>query len=146
MPLATVIKLCKNDELMVSPSQITLFVVFIIVGAAGRAFTIIVNVASSAIHGSPNGLLVVTVMVIVFPISALTGVYSIINGLSDAELLVNVPLPLEVMLTDVAEPAKVLPPIVTLSVLEVEVLVVDNVATGGLEQAQTFTVIVNAKA
>ena len=38
-----VIKLSKNDEVMVTPSQITLFAELMMVGAAERAFTVIVS-------------------------------------------------------------------------------------------------------
>ena len=45
-----------------------------ITGAVGLLFTVNVYVATAAEHGEPNGLLVVTVIVTVFPASPANGV------------------------------------------------------------------------
>lgn len=44
------------------------------VGTEGIAFTVRAYVASASVHGEPSGLFVLTVMVITFPASAVTGV------------------------------------------------------------------------
>ena len=107
----------------------------------GIVFIVILNVLESATQGEPLGLFVVTVTVIVLPASAATGVYSIVNGFMFAVLLVKLPpaLPLKAMLTDVAEPPKVLPVTVTFAVPHVDSVLFVKLTVGGFAQLQ-FTV------
>jgi hypothetical protein len=82
-------------------------------GAAGMSFTVNVYVAFAAAHGQPDGLLLVTVIMTVFPISLLLGVYINVKGVLFAEAGVTEPLPFSVIVTFVALPPKVLSPTVT---------------------------------
>jgi hypothetical protein len=67
-----------------SPAHLVIGVVTV---SVGNGLTVIVNVFVAGTHGGPLGLLVVTVMVIVFPISVDAGIYSIVNGKgADAEV------------------------------------------------------------
>ena len=71
-------------------------------GAVGTAFTINVQVAVAAAQGGPAGLFVVTVMVTVFPASAIAGVYVNENGDILTEAGLTKPAPFEVIVTVVA--------------------------------------------
>jgi hypothetical protein len=82
-------------------------------GAVGMAFTVSVKVAVAAVHGSPEGLLVVTVIITVFPISFELVLYVKLKGDLVAETGLTVPLPSSFIVTDVALPPKVFPLIVT---------------------------------
>ena len=64
-------------------------------------------------QGTPSGLFVVTVIVIVFPASEAAGVYVKENGETEAETGLTDPAPFSVIVTLVALPPKVLPEIVT---------------------------------
>ncbi len=81
-------------------------------GAGGSAFTVSAYVATAAEHGDPEGLLVVTVMVTVFPASPAEGVYVNENGEVPDDDGFTVPVPLLVIVTLVAF-VKVLPLTVT---------------------------------
>jgi hypothetical protein len=83
-------------------------------------------------QGGPEGLLVVTVMVTVFPMSADTGVYVNENGDVVEESGVNIPEPFFVNITLVALPPNVFPEIVTALVPHVLPLVELRKTAGGL--------------
>jgi hypothetical protein len=80
-----------------------------VLGVIGMAFTVNVYVATASAHGDFRGLLVVTVIITVLPISCTAGAY--VNEKGD-ELAVDgltVPEPFSVIVTFVAEPPKILP-------------------------------------
>jgi hypothetical protein len=81
-------------------------------GAAGFEFTVIMQVALAAEQGAPEGLFVVTVIVIVFPRSPLAGVYVNEKGEIFADAGETEPFPFAVIVTSVAPPPKVFPAIV----------------------------------
>lgn len=101
-------------------------------GAVGFAFTLIVQVALAAEQGGPFGLLVVTVIVIVFPRSPLAGVYVNENGEVLAEAGVTEPLPFPVIVTSVALPPNVFPAIVIIVNPQVLTVLLLRVTVGGL--------------
>jgi len=84
------------------------------------------------IHGLPNGLLVVTVIVLVCPMSETLGVYVNENGLVLVDVGVNVPNPLCVKVTLVADPPNVFPVTVIGVVLHVDEVVPLRVNVVGL--------------
>jgi hypothetical protein len=78
-------------------------------GAEGAAFTDNTYVSLAAMHGEPEGLSVVTVIVTFWPASPSEGVYVKSNGLMLAEAGLTDPVPFEVIATLVALPPKVFP-------------------------------------
>ena len=104
-----------------------------IVGVAGTALTERVNVATSGVHGAPEGLSVVTVIVTVFPASPAAGVYVKANG-EEAEAAGSIePAPFSVIVTEVAL-VNVFPLIVTGVVPHVLPLVLLRLMAGPLTQ------------
>ena len=101
-------------------------------GAVGMANTLNVKVALDSLQGYPDGLLVVTVITIMFPISFLPGVYVNENGDSDTVAGLTEPSPFSVILTCVALPPKTLPLIVTGVVPHVLPVLLLRVTTGSL--------------
>jgi len=107
------------------------------VGTDGNATTVMDKVLSAATQGRPFGLLLVIVTVTVLPTSDATGIYSIVNGeIVAGDEGVNVPPPLLVTVTDVAEPPKVLPLMEILFVSQVEAVDCVSVTVGGVAQLQ----------
>jgi len=102
-----------------------------ITGAEGMAFTVNVYVSFAAVQGLPNGLLVVTVIKTLFPMSLLFGVYVNANGDFDAELGLTEPEPFSVIVTFVALPPNVLSLTVTGVVPHVLPLGLLKVTVGG---------------
>jgi hypothetical protein len=94
--------------------------------------TINVYVATAAAHGDPNGLSVVTVIVIVLPASPAAGVYVKVKGEAVAVAGPTDPAPFSVIVTVVAF-ENVLPPIVTGVVPHVLPLIPLRVSAGPLE-------------
>jgi hypothetical protein len=104
-------------------------------GVAGFAFTEIVQVALAAEQGAPVGLFVVTVIVIVFPRSALAGVYVKEKGELFADAGETEPFPLVVMVTSVALPPKVFPDMVIIVNPQVLTLLLLRVTVGHCPKA-----------
>jgi hypothetical protein len=102
---------------------------------AGFAFTVIVQVALAAEQGAPEGLFVVTVIVIVFPRSPLAGVYVKEKGEVVAATGVTEPAPFSDMLTCVALPPKVFPDIVIIVNPQVLTLVLLRASVGHCPKA-----------
>jgi hypothetical protein len=99
-------------------------------------------VATSAIHGAPNGLFVVTVIVTVLPASATIGVYVKLNGLELVLIGTTLPAPFSVIVTLVALPPKVFPLMVLATVLHVLPLVLLKVTVGASAQTACVSVSV----
>lgn len=78
-------------------------------GAEGLVLTVKLKVALAAAHGDPKGLLVVTVIVIIFPLSEDFGVYVKEKGDVEADVGLTEPPPFSEIVTRVALPPKVLP-------------------------------------
>ena len=93
----------------------------------GLAFTLKAKVLTLGVQGKPSGLFVVTVIVTVFPISPVAGVYSIVNGEFVKLVLVKLPFPLCVRLTSVADPPKVFPLRLKVSYSQIPPELADNV-------------------
>jgi hypothetical protein len=122
-----------NTTLPVATLQVG-WVIVPIAGADGTAFTVNVYVAVAAVHGVPNGLLVVTVMVTTLPASAAIGVYVKSNGEVVDEDGLTDPEPFSVIVTLVAPPPNVLALTVTGVVPQELPLVLLKVTAGGFKQ------------
>jgi hypothetical protein len=92
-------------------------------------------VAFAALQGGPEGLLVVTVMVTVFPMSADTGVYVNENGERPDEEGLTAPDPFSFIVTAVALPPNIFPETVTGVLLHVLPLVELRLTVGPFIQA-----------
>lgn len=101
-----------------------------VIVTVGFGLTIISYSLVCGIHGAPKGLFVVTVIVLVCPISETFGVYVKEKGLVLVDVGVNVPKPLCVKVTLVADPPKTFPVTVIGVVLHVCELVPFNVNVG----------------
>lgn len=101
-------------------------------GASGIAFTVNAYVAMLGVQIPPTGLFVVTVIVIVFPASAATGLYVNENGDVVLNTGLKVPPPFSVKVIFVALPLNVLPETVTGIVLQVVPVLLLRITFGGL--------------
>lgn len=102
-----------------------------ITGAEGIALTVSVYVTTAAEHGEPCGLLEVTVINTVFPLSEAEGVYVKLNGETVPEVCVTFPPPFSVTVTLVAVPPNVFPLTVTGVVPQVLPAVELSITLGG---------------
>ena len=109
------------------------------------AFTVNVYVSFAAVQGLPNGLLVVTVIKTLFPMSLLFGVYVNANGDAVAVTGLTVPVPFSDMVTIVALPPKVLPLIVTDVIPHVLPLVLLSLTVGPFTHCPGVSIEINKK-